>query len=808
MSAEPDMALPSLARRLALAGAALLWERLWPAMWPAFAVAGLFLVVSLFDLWSLMPGLVHLAGLGLFSAALLVALARGLWKITWPTHAEARRRLELASGLQHRPLTQLEDRPAGTKLDPATLALWQAHRARLLGALGRVRVGLPRAGLAARDPWALRAALLLLMLAGLVLAGNDSGRRITAALTPSFAGQPSVPPSIDAWISPPSYTGLPPIFLTREDGPIDTKTAPVKVPIGSTVAVRVHGGSGTPALTLDGKATPFETVDPQNHQVAQVVREGERLAVSQNGSTIADWRIAILPDLPPEIAFAEPPSASTRDAVKLHYKASDDYGLAKISVEIHRVGSNERFAMPLPLSALNPKSANESSFLDLTAHPWAGLKVSLTLVAEDGIGQKGRSDAIEFTLPAREFQHPVARAIVELRRFLATRERPTAAISAALRAIAAAPETFREDLVVYLALGSARARLGDDSSAAGIAAVQDLLWDTALRIEDGNLSLAERALRQAQRDLMEALARNAPDAEIQKLMEQMQQALNDFMKAMADNAKQQDKDSMSELPPDTQVLTQQDLQRMMDRARDLARSGARDAARDMLAQLQNILENLRQGRATRGKGQQGGEQAMRQMNDLLHRQQQLLDRTFRRSLQGRQQPGQQGQQGGEGQDDQGMANEQEELRRQLGQMMQGMGDQEGDIPGALGRAERAMRDAREALGDGSPGRAVGPQTEALDQLRQGIDAYRRQLANRDGQDGKNPGRQSRPGGEKEDPLGRPMPGEWDEGDSTKVPDQQDAQRSREILEELYRRAGDRRRPDPERQYLDRLLKRF
>ncbi|HUN51607.1 MAG TPA: TIGR02302 family protein, partial [Candidatus Sulfotelmatobacter sp.] len=675
---DPALALPRLARRLGLATGALLWERLWPALWPALAVAGLFLAVSLFDLWSLAPGPSHLAGLVLFALAFAAALAIGLRGFAWPSRGEARRRLERASGLMHRPLSQLEDRPAGERLDPATLALWQAHHGRLLAALGRLRVGLPRAGLAPRDPWALRGLLLLLIVSGLVVAGSDAERRVVTALTPGFVGGATVPTSIDAWISPPAYTGLPPIFLTREDGPIDTSAAPVKVPVGSTLAVRVHGGYGAPALALDGKSTPFETVDAQNHQISAVVKSGDRLTVSQNGSTLADWRIAILPDLPPEIAFAEPPSVSGRDAVKLHYKASDDYGLAKISVEIRRLGSEESVRMPLPLSALNPKSANDTGFLDLTAHPWAGLKVTLTLVAEDGIGQKGRSDAVEFTLPARDFQNPVARAIVELRRMLATHERPTAAISGALGAIAAAPETFRNDLVAFLALSAARARLDDDKTPAGIAGVEDLLWDTALRIEDGNLSLAERDLRQAQRALMDALARNAPDAEIQKLMDQMQQALDQFLKAMADNARQQNQDSMSELPPNAQMLTQEDLQRMMDRARELAQSGARDAARDMLAQLQNILENLRQGRAGRGQGRQSGEQAMRRMNDLLHRQQQLLDRTFRQSLGDRPQ-GQRGE-AGEGQDAQGMANEQEQLRRELGQLMQGMGDQSGNIP--------------------------------------------------------------------------------------------------------------------------------
>jgi uncharacterized protein (TIGR02302 family) len=638
----------------------------------------------------------------------------------------------------------------------------------------------------------------------LTVAGDDAPRRLAAGLLPNFFGPPGAPPTIDAWLSPPAYTGLPPVFLTRENGPVDTKAAPIKVPTGSTLVARVHGGQGVPALQLDGKTTPFEPVDEQNHQLSQVVRTGSELAVTQNGGALADWRIVVVPDLPPEIAFAEPPSATNRDALKLHYRASDDYGLAKISIEIRREGSDDKLSQPLPLSALNPKTASESSFHDLTPHPWAGLKVTLTLVAEDAIGQQGRSDAVEFTLPSREFHHPVARALVELRRMLSTGERPQPVIAGALGAIAAAPGTFGEDLVVYLALATAQSRLQHASTPDTIASVQDLLWDTALRLDDGNLSLAERELRQAQKELMDALARNAPDEEIKRLMDRLQQALDNFLQAMADDAKRQDQDSMSELPPDAQVLTREELQRMMDRARDLARSGSRDAARNMLSQLQNLLENLRTGRVSRQPGQRSAERSMRELNDLLHRQQKLLDKTFRESMQGSRQRGQNG--GGEG--DEGMAGEQEQLRRRLNDLMQGLGEGSGDIPGALGRAERSMRDARDALGEGAPGRAVGPETEALDQLRQGVEQLRQQLANQNGENGKGQARQGRAGAEKEDPLGRPMPGDWDEGDSTKVPDQADTQKSREILEELYRRSGDRRRPDPERQYLDRLLKRF
>ena len=50
------------------------------------------------------------------------------------------------------------------------------------------------------------------------------------------------------------------------------------------------------------------------------------------------------------------------------------------------------------------------------------------------------------------------------------------------------------------------------------------------------------------------------------------------------------------------------------------------------------------------------------------------------------------------------------------------------------------------------------------------------------------------------------PGNKAEDDgSVKIPAASDLQRSREILNELYKRAGDRDRPTVEREYIDRLL---
>ena len=66
-----------------------------------------------------------------------------------------------------------------------------------------------------------------------------------------------------------------------------------------------------------------------------------------------------------------------------------------------------------------------------------------------------------------------------------------------------------------------------------------------------------------------------------------------------------------------------------------------------------------------------------------------------------------------------------------------------------------------------------------------------------------------PGGSERDPFGRPLSsnGTYDQGD-VKIPDDNMLQKSRRILDELRRRAGERSRPEIELDYIERLLKRF
>lgn len=801
----------ALRRKFLITRIVLFWERLWLALWPAAGVAGLFIALSLLDVWALVTGWVHVVALLAFAGAVGGALWRGLSGLSMPDGEDARRRLETQSELLHRPLTTLEDTLATAGNDEGTRELWRLHRRRALASVRRLRIGFPSPGLARFDARALRAAVALLVVVGGSVAGGESWQRLVSGVAPSFADERVVAATVEAWVAPPTYTGLPPVLLKQPE-PADPEAPEtprsletIQVPAGSELLAKVNGGRGLPTLSLDQRAVSFTMVEADVYELRTAIDSARHMVISQSDQELGAWRLDTVPDLAPTIAFNGLPVETQRAALRIDYSADDDYGLAAVKLEIRLAGTDKLEEIEFVLSGPNVRTSNDTVYQDLTPHAWAGLPVHVRLRAEDQMGQSGFSETFDITLPERRFRHPVAKAIIEQRKRLASEPGARQDIARALGAIAAAPGDYYDDYVAFLTLNSARRRLERAGGDAVVNDVRQMLWDTALRIEDGALSIAEREVRMLEQALLEALARDAPPHEIERLMNELQEALDRYLQALAQQALQAAEDTagLQAIESDILSLSRDDLQRLLDRARELSRMGSKEAARELLSQLRDILENLRAGvmSSQQREAQRQGQRNLRDLGELMMRQQQLLDRSFRRAQRDMQGPGQRGRQPMP--DARADAGVQEALRRMLGEIMRRLGENGGDIPEALGEGELSMRAAREALVRNRNDQAIGPQTNALESLRAGAGAIMQQMLSDIGMD------DGPMGGDDVDPLGRPMQGAGiDTGDNVKVPDKASLQKAREILDELHRRAGQRTRPPPELDYIDRLLKRF
>lgn len=810
-----------LYRRIGIARLAVAWERLWPALWPAPLAIGLFCILALFDVLPHLSWWLHSLALLALAAGLIAAVIRGAMAFRWPGIAAGERRVERASGLSHRPLAVLADQPATGGAEAA--AVWRVHQQRMAAMLRALRIGVPRSDLARRDPFALRAVAILLIVVGLVVAGDTAGDRFARAFSPGLSAGPQAAPVVDLWIEPPAYTGVAPIFAQADR----TK---LSVPIGSTVMARVGGGRGLPHLSVDAKKLDFAASGEGSYELKTILREGARMSVVQGGADLAAWDLEIVPDRPPHALMPKPPSETQRFALRVEYEADDDYGIAKLDIALRRVAESGEltadppYEVPVPVSGMRTRRTRGHAYQDLTAHAWAGNQVEIKVVAVDGAGQIGQSEPVRLKLPERSFTHPVARAIIAERKKLASDESTRNSVARRLASIAQLVDLYDHDTVVFLSLSTAKWRLRHDEEEGAIESVRGLLWDTALRLEDGNLSMAERELREAQRALAEALSRDAPKEEIDRAIERLWAAIQKYLESMMAQAEQQPPLSPEEMA-NMQQMDSQDLREMLEKMRELAQSGSKDAAMQMLSQLQNMLENLRQARMAQQQGQGGAEmqKMMQQLQEMAKRQRGLLDDTFRNSQQGRQQqrggqqPGQRGQQGqrgqpqpgqpGEGQNLSDLAGQQDALRRMLGEFMRQLGEQTGDIPGGFGRAEQAMREAIEALQKGQANGAVGAETEALDQLQQAGRSLAREMARQMGMGQPQQDQFNQPD-QRFDPLGRPPGGLGLDTQDVAIPEESDLQRARRIRDELRQRSGERARPTFEREYIERLLERF
>jgi uncharacterized protein (TIGR02302 family) len=832
----------ALSRALRRARWTIFWERLWPALASIATVVGLFLAVSWLGLWLWLPPTGRAIGLGIFFLLAAAAFAPALG-LRVPSRVDGLRRLDRNSGLPHRPATAIADEIAAPTEDSYSLALWRAHVERMLRRAKTLKAGTPVPRLALRDPFAVRALVAVLVVATFFAAGGERMRRIAAALDWQGVMLPANF-RVDAWVSPPPYTGRPPVILPglRPGEPVQNAGS-LAVPAGSTLVVRATGIHLDVAAT-GGLAEPSPSAQSNPAKGSEerrfVINDAGAATVRGAAGGDVTWQFTAIPDKPPTIALAKDPEGQARGALQLSYKLEDDYGVVGAQAVFKLLGSegtNGHVARPLysapdfPLSLPQARTKNGvgQTTKDLTEHPWAGSDVTMVLIARDEAGNEGQSAAFEFRLPERPFSKPMARALIEQRRTLALDGDTQASVLTALDALTLAPERFNMESSVYLGLRSIFWQLARAKSDDQLRDVVARMWDMAVHLEDGSVSDAEQALRAAEEALRQALERGASDEEIKKLTDQLRAALDKFLQALAEQLRKNPQQLARPLDPNARQLRPQDLRSMIDRLEQMARSGAKDAARRMLQDLQQMLENLQMARP--GQQMDDGDDdmmsALDELGDVIRKQQQLRDRTFQQGQDQRRdrQRGQRGQQGQEGQqgDQLGeLRGNQQALRDQLNKLMEelrkkGFGQQgsqqgQGEMD-QLGRAGEAMGDAEGQLGDGNADGAVDSQGRALDALRRGAQNLAQSMQQQGmlgpGPNGQ-PGRLGLPRAQQDtDPLGRPLRGR-DYGDDTtvKVPGEIDVQRARRILEELRRRFGENFRPQLELDYIERLLRDF
>jgi uncharacterized protein (TIGR02302 family) len=331
---------------------------------------------------------------------------------------------------------------------------------------------------------------------------------------------------------------------------------------------------------------------------------------------------------------------------------------------------------------------------------------------------------------------------------------------------------------------------------------------------------------------------------------------------MAEQAQQKGNLPPQENQNGDQLVSQQDIDKLLNNIEKLAKAGSKDLAEQMLSELKDVLERLQTGTFSDNAKQQRSAKMMKDLNDVVAKQQKLLDDTFTaqrkkkddggfavsppgqpmdfgpgismapfgmpeqgdaddsqsgqdssaeggQSQQGKsgrnsQQHGQNGQNGQRPRPGQfgELGSRQGELRDKLQSLVDRLRIEGAKTPDQFEDAGEAMGDAKDAIGEEKLDRATEQQGRALEQLRKGAQSLAEQMQ----ENGESPGKGKGESDNGRDPLGRTdRANRPDLGLSVKVPDEIDIQRAREVLDELRRRLGDPSRPTIELDYLERLI---
>ncbi|MEP3296709.1 MAG: TIGR02302 family protein [Pseudoruegeria sp.] len=816
----------------------MLAERITRAFWPVWSLLFVALGAVMLGLQDDLSLEVAWVALMVFGLCGLAFIYRGLRQFHWPTRGEAQMRLDAT--LPGRPISTLQDSQAIGAGDPASEAIWAVHRARMMVRLQDAKPVQPNLRMAKRDPYALRYMALLVLMVGVLFGSFLRVGDLQDLAVDGGQEALATGPSWEGWIEPPTYMGLPGLYLN------DIDPGALNIQQGSILTIRLYGEVG--ALTV------AETVSGNVDAIQSAAEPSQEFTVTQSGTLSIDgdggaaWQIMMIPDAAPSVILSATEETTLSGDLRQPFYTRDDFGVVRGRAELalnsdlldRRHGLQidpelrEPIALDLPLTISGDRAGFEETLVENFAeHPWAGLPVTLTLTVEDALGQTGDSAVSTLLLPGKRFFDPLAAALIEQRRDLLWNKDNGARVVQVLKAITFAPEGLFDRDTDYLKLRVMMRRL-EASVETGLTATQrdqyaQVLWDIALLVEDGDLSDALQQLRRAQDKLAQAMRDGASDEEIAELMQELREAMQDYMQQLAQNPPDSDEQQQAQ-NQERQEITGDQLQQMLDRIQELMEQGRMAEAEELLNQLREMMENMEVTQG--GQGQQSpGQDAMEGLADTLRDQQGLSDDAFRdlqeqfnpnaqsgnrpggESGQGQGQEGQDGEgQGQTGQGESSLAGRQQALRDELGRQQQnlpGAGTPEGDAAReSLGRAGEAMEGAEEALRQGDNAEALDRQADAMEALREGMRNLGEAMAQQqqEGQQGESVG-EANPNGR--DPLGRDSGTQGNIGSDENLLQGEDVyRRAKDLLDEIRRKSGERDRPAFELDYLKRLLDRF
>lgn len=607
-----------------------------------------------------------------FVIGLIYLIKKDLRSFSLPKGRKLDHALEKNSNLPRGQINLIEDTLVNPK-KKETRELWNTAQRNALNSFTLLKAPKLNLSLARQDPGALRFIAILVLISGFMVSGHDWKNKIISGLIPITPNYVLAQGKVtNLWIEPPAYTQRPKVHVIGTSAQ-DT----LEIAEGSTIKIRLHSimGKSFPPY-FQGKEMTY--LDEGLYGAETEITEGTDLSVTQFYIPRARWAYTFIKDTPPQI-FSDLPNTDKnsdetsqnqdnseqakipeeqnqyeiieRGQIKFPLKVLDDYGVKdlRMTMEIDPMIQDKPLGETASETRLIMSQPNTefkiAPIYNMTWHTWAGLPVTFTFEAIDHKGQTAKLEPITLTLPEREFEHPMAKSLITMRKKLAWEyDSPFDEIAFNLETLLRAPDYFQNNPTIYLAIKSAAARLryNDDARPSDrIKAVKEvigLLWTTAITIEDGNLELAMRELRDAQEALENAMRDpNVTQDEIDALMNELREKMENYFTEMARDLQKrmQNGEKFPEFSNEDfgQMITPDTLGQMMAEIEQALRDGDEEKAQELMSKLQRMMEMMDpSSNAQMPPDMQMMKEGINELQELIERQEQLLEQTEKQAM--------------------------------------------------------------------------------------------------------------------------------------------------------------------------------
>lgn len=191
---------------------------------------------------------------------------------------------------------------------------------------------------------------------------------------------------------------------------------------------------------------------------------------------------------------------------------------------------------------VNKEGLGKYTLSDLTSHPaLAGENVEISITVKDALGRAATSEKCAIVIPRIDFRHPVSVAMADLRRTLAQDSRKAGNVAQRFGKLLQDKANTIPNPATMDMLKAIQANLSSAKDTEALETVVRDMWEAMQRLEQENMSEAERRLSEMEKALREALEKGASEEEIRRLTEESMKAMQEALKEQSAKAGQNEK---------------------------------------------------------------------------------------------------------------------------------------------------------------------------------------------------------------------------------------------------------------------------